>query len=101
MRQQSPPALTVSVIINLLFQITAENVGSLSVTDSTFSSLPRAGLVATGVSSLSVTGCTFNAIQVRDEEISNLGTKMHILHVYGPNIFKQTFRRANTSDEKL
>ena len=71
MRQQSPPALTVSVIINLLFQITAENVGSLSVTDSTFSSLPRAGLVATGVSSLSVTGCTFNAIQVteeRDEE---------------------------------
>ena len=102
MLQQSPPdCISVSVIINLLLQITAENVGSLSVTDSIFSSLPRAGLVATGVSSLSVTGCTFNAIQVRDEELSNFGTKMHILHVYGPNIFKQTFLRANTSDEKL
>ena len=67
--------------------------------DSTFSSLPRAGLVATGVSSLAVTGCTFNAIQVKRRELTS-EEKYEVLHVLS-HIFKQTFRKANTSDEKL
>ena len=48
----------------LICQISASNVGQMSLTDCSFSLLPQSGLVVSGLAKLSVTSNVFSLIQV-------------------------------------